>query len=122
MDNTDGSSRIIFVGLFTSPGIPESAKSLCYQAFCKTSQGWHGVCCSCHWHGRTNKGAQRAIKYRVSFSLFENYVYTFCYILNACESFGQTSDKDEKVICYIVNSAEYCHKTVSCLLDNFFGC
>lgn len=25
----------------------------------------------------------------------------------------QTSDRDERVICYIVNSAEYCHKTVS---------
>ena len=25
----------------------------------------------------------------------------------------QVSDRDERVICYIVNSAEYCHKTVS---------
>lgn len=30
--------------------------------------------------------------------------------------FKQTSDKDEKLICYIVNSAEYCHKTVSLFL------
>lgn len=28
----------------------------------------------------------------------------------------QTSDRDERVICYIVNSAEYCHKTVSYLM------
>lgn len=27
-------------------------------------------------------------------------------------NFEQTSDRDERVICYIVNSAEYCHKTV----------
>ena len=25
----------------------------------------------------------------------------------------QTSDRDEKMICYIVNTAEYCHQTVS---------
>jgi hypothetical protein len=24
----------------------------------------------------------------------------------------QVSDKDERVICYIVNTAEYCHETV----------
>lgn len=24
----------------------------------------------------------------------------------------QVSDRDEKVICYIVNTAEYCHETV----------
>ncbi|TQD69126.1 hypothetical protein C1H46_045341 [Malus baccata] len=29
----------------------------------------------------------------------------------------KTSDRDEKVICYIVNSAEYCHKTVSSFLE-----
>lgn len=30
----------------------------------------------------------------------------------------KTSDKDEKVICYIVNTAEYCHKTCGELADN----
>lgn len=30
----------------------------------------------------------------------------------------KTSDKDEKVICYIVNTAEYCHKTCRELADN----
>lgn len=31
--------------------------------------------------------------------------------------FTQTSDKDERVICYIVSTAEYCHKTVSWFFD-----
>lgn len=30
----------------------------------------------------------------------------------------KTSDKDERVICYIVNTAEYCHKTSGELADN----
>ncbi|CAN4101828.1 unnamed protein product [Withania somnifera] len=30
----------------------------------------------------------------------------------------KTSDKDERVICYIVNTAEYCHKTCGELADN----
>ncbi|KAF9593221.1 hypothetical protein IFM89_020716 [Coptis chinensis] len=30
----------------------------------------------------------------------------------------QTSDRDEKVICYIVNTAEYCHKTSGELAEN----
>lgn len=30
----------------------------------------------------------------------------------------KTSDKDEKVICYIVNTAEYCHKTSDELAEN----
>ncbi|KAI5648729.1 hypothetical protein M9H77_34734 [Catharanthus roseus] len=29
----------------------------------------------------------------------------------------KTSDRDERIICYIVNTAEYCHKTVSLLLE-----
>jgi len=40
----------------------------------------------------------------------------------------QTSEKDERMICYIVNTAEYCHKTVSSLkqtvcysCDDFFN-
>lgn len=36
-----------------------------------------------------------------------------------CDYFEQTSDRDERVMCYIVNSAEYCHKTVSWFLDSW---
>lgn len=46
--------------------------------------------------------------------------------LSPYDYFEQTSDRDERVICYIVNSAEYCHKTVgfwirgtSCWFLNF---
>ena len=34
-------------------------------------------------------------------------------LINSFYSTLQTSDRDEKIICYIVNTAEYCHKTVS---------
>lgn len=35
---------------------------------------------------------------------FGALILSFCAI--------QVSDKDERVICYIVNTAEYCHETV----------
>lgn len=31
----------------------------------------------------------------------------------------QTSDRDERIICYIVNTAEYCHKTVSLVIKSY---
>jgi hypothetical protein len=33
----------------------------------------------------------------------------------------QTSDRDERMICYIVNTAEYCHQTVSQLFLKYYG-
>ena len=50
------------------------------------------------------------------FSTTETY-FIFCY---PCDYFEQTSDRDERVICYIVNSAEYCHKTVSWFLNSWY--
>jgi hypothetical protein len=52
-----------------------------------------------------------------------HYIGCFCiscfpYLLTAfCVLWAllQTSDRDEKMICYIVNTAEYCHQTVSLL-------
>ena len=102
---------------FPSSGISKNSQSICYKAFCKTTQGWHGNCCGRYWYGWTDKGTNGEF-FSYTFMILEFFLSSSKKLIWSFFLFfflKQTSDRDERVICYIVNSAEYCHKTVSFL-------